>query len=184
MNRIIASFIGLIFLVCISVQPAYSARETNSFDGNIFPIYAGNGSMVPPASSISKSINNKRTSVIFYYLDDSATSKQYAPVISGLKLLWTTYIDIIPITTDELEGVNTNNKNDPAYYWHGNIPQVVILNGDGEVQLDKEGQIPIDQLNEAISKASGLNKPDFNITIKSFNEYNSEASKDGYTDPR
>ena len=83
-----------------------------------------------------------------------------------------------------MQGVNTNNKNDPAYYWHGNIPQVVILNGDGEVQLDKEGQIPIDQLNEAISKASGLNPPDFNITIKSFNEYNSDASKDGYTDPR
>ena len=184
MNRIIASLIGLIFLVFISVQPAYAARDTNSFDGNIFPIYAGNGSMVPPASSISKSINNKRTSVIFYYLDDSATSKQYAPVISGLKLLWTTSIDIIPITIDELQGVSTNNKNDPAYYWHGNIPQVVILNGDGEVELDKEGQIPIDQLNEAISKASGLNRPDFNITIKSFNEYNSEASKDGYTDPR
>ena len=184
MNRIIASFLGLIFLVCISVQPAYSARNTNSFDSNIFPIYAGNGSLVPPASSISKSISNKRTSVIFYYLDDSATSKQYAPVISGLKLLWTTSIDIIPITTDELQGVNTNNKNDPAYYWHGNIPQVVILNGDGEVKLDKEGQIPIDQLNEAIGNASGLNPPDFNITIKSFNEYNSEASKDGYADPR
>ena len=184
MNSIIASFIGLIFLVCISVQPAYSARDTNSFDGNIFPIYAGNGSMVPPASSISKSINNKRTSVIFYYLDDSATSKAYAAVISGLKLLWTTSIDIIPITTDELQGTTTKDRNDPAYYWHGNIPQIVVLNGDGEVKLDEEGQIPIDKLNEAIGNASGLNPPDFNITIKSFNEYNSEASKDGYTDPR
>ena len=142
------------------------------------------GDAVGRKKTISDSINNKRTSVIFYYLDDSATSKQYAPVISGLKLLWTTSIDIIPITTDELQGVSTSDKNDPAYYWHGNIPQVVVLNGDGEVQLDKEGQIPIDQLNDAISKASGLNPPDFNITIKSFNEYNSEASKDGYTDPR
>ena len=83
-----------------------------------------------------------------------------------------------------MQGINTNDRNDPAYYWHGNIPQIVILNGEGEVQLDKEGQIPIDQLNEAISKASGLNPPDFNITIKSFNEYNSEPSKDGYTDRR
>ncbi len=184
MNSIVASLTALIFLVCVSVQPAYSARDTNSFDGNIFPIYAGNGSLVPPASSISDSISNKRTSVIFYYLDDSATSKQYAAVISGLKLLWATSIDIIPITTDELQGVNTNDRKDPAYYWHGNIPQIVVLDGNGEVQLDKEGQIPIDQLNEAISKSSGLDQPEFNITIKSFNEYNSEASKDGYADPR
>ena len=184
MNNIITSFICLIFLFFISVLPACAARDTNSFDGNIFPIYAGNGSLVPPSSTISDSINNKRTSVIFYYLDDSATSKESAPVISGLKLLWATSIDIIPITIDELQGIETNDRNNPAYYWHGNIPQIVILNGEGEVILDKEGQIPIAQLNDAISKASGLNLPDFDITIKSFNEYSSDASIDGYNDPR
>ena len=43
---------------------------------------------------------------------------------------------------------------------------------------------PWQKINKAISKASGLNPPDFDISIKSFNEYNSDASKDGYNDPR
>ena len=42
----------------------------------------------------------------------------------------------------------------------------------------------IDEINEAITKATGLKKPDFDLTVKSFNEYNSEPSKDGYTRPR
>ncbi len=184
MKSIFTSFIVLIFLLFTSIQPLNAARDTNSFDGNIFPIYAGNGSLVPPASTISDSLQNKRTSVIFYYLDDSAVSKEFAPVISGLKLLWTSSIDIIPLTTDELQNIETNDRTNPAYYWHGNIPQIVVLNGEGEVLLDEEGQVPIEIINNAISKSSGINEPDFNISIKSFNEYNSDASKDGYNDPR
>ena len=184
MKSIFTSFIVLIFLLFTSIQPLNAARDTNSFDGNIFPIYAGNGSLVPPASTISDSLKNKRTSVIFYYLDDSAVSKEFAPVISGLKLLWTSSIDIIPLTTDELQNIETNDRTNPAYYWHGNIPQIVVLNGEGEVLLDEEGQVPIEIINNAISKSSGIKEPDFNISIKSFNEYNSDASKDGYNDPR
>ncbi len=184
MHILIASLISLIILIIISVQSVSAARDTNSFDGNIFPIYAGNGSLVPPASTISESIKNNRTSVVFYYLDDSSSSKIYAPVISGLKLLWTNSIDIIPLTTDEIQGIDTDDKTNPAYYWKGNIPQIVVINGDGEVLLNEEGQIPIETINTAISKGSGLKPPDFNISIKSFNEYNSDASKDGYTDPR
>ena len=184
MKSIFTSFILLMFLLFTSIQPLNAARDTNSFDGNIFPIYAGNGSLVPPASTISDSLQNKRTSVIFYYLDDSAVSKEFAPVISGLKLLWTSSIDIIPLTTDELQDIETKDRTNPAYYWHGNIPQVVVLNSEGEVLLDEEGQIPIETINNAISQGSGIKPPDFNISIKSFNEYNSDASKDGYNDPR
>ena len=36
----------------------------------------------------------------------------------------------------------------------------------------------------AITKGTGLEKPDFDLTVKSFNEYNSEPSKDGYTKTR
>ena len=46
--------------------------------------------------------------------------------------------------------------------------------------LDEEGQVSIKKINDAISEGTGLSKPDFDITIKSFNEYNSEPSKNGY----
>ena len=73
---------------------------------------------------------------------------------------------------------------DPGYYWHGKIPQVVILDGKANILLDKEGQVSFDEINDAITKGTGLKKPDFDLTVKSFNEYNSEPSKDGYTRPR
>ena len=60
----------------------------------------------------------------------------------------------------------------------------MIIDGKGNVLLDAEGQVSFDDINNAITKATGLNKPDFNLTVKSFNEYNSEPSKDGYTKPR
>ncbi|ABX08898.1 thylakoid membrane photosystem I accumulation factor [Prochlorococcus marinus] len=179
------TFVLTLFIFIFTlVNPLNAARDTNSFDGNIFPIYAGNGSLVPPASTLKQSLENKRTSVLIFYLDDNADSKQFAPVVSGLKLLWTSTIDLIPLTTDEFQDRTSDNPEDASYYWHGNVPQVVVINGQGQVILDDEGQVSIETINSAISKATGLEPPEFTISIKSFNEYNSDASKDGYTDPR
>ncbi len=181
---LIRIFTSLLIIFIISVNPVYSARDTNSYDGNIFPIYAGNGSLVPPPSTLSESLKNERTSVLVFYLDDSSTSKMFAPVVSGIKLLWSSSIDLIPLSIDELDNNLKKTYDDPGYYWHGKIPQVVILDGKGNVLLDKEGQVSFDEINDAITKGTGLKKPDFDLTVKSFNEYNSEPSKDGYTKPR
>ena len=177
-------FSSLLILILIYVNPVYSARDTNSYDGNIFPIYAGNGSLVPPPSTLSQSLKNERTSVLVFYLDDSSTSKEFAPVVSGIKLLWSSSVDLIPLSIDELDNDDQKTSNDPGFYWHGKIPQVVILDGKGNVLLDKEGQVSFDEINNAITKGTGLKKPDFDLTVKSFNEYNSEPSKDGYLRPR
>jgi len=184
MTHLLTAILSLVITLTLFLPNAYAGRETDSYDGNIFPIYAGNGSLVPPPTRLSESLDNNRTSVIIFYLDDSATSKAFAPVVSGLKLLWPSSIDLLPITTDELQGKQNNDPRQEAYYWHGNIPQVVVINGEGKVILDQDGQVSIDRINKAISTASGLPEPSFSITIKTFNEYNSEPSKDGYTDSR
>ena len=85
---------------------------------------------------------------------------------------------------DEIDNDDHKTFKDPGYYWHGKIPQTVILDGKGNVLLDEEGQVSFDKINEAITKGTGLKKPDFDLTVKSFNEYNSEPSKDGYNKPR
>ena len=179
--RILSS---ILLLFILSVNPVYSARDTDSYDGNIYPIYAGNGSLVPPASTLSESLKNKRTSVLVFYLDDSSTSKQFAPVVSGIKLLWSSSIDLIPLSIDELDNADKKTFEDPGYYWHGKIPQTVILDGKGNVLLDQEGQVSFDDINDAITIGTGLKKPDFDLTVKSFNEYNSEPSKEGYNRTR
>ena len=177
-------FSSLLIVFILSVNPVYSARDTDSYDGNIYPIYAGNGSLVPPPSTLSESLKNERTSVLVFYLDDSSASKQFAPVVSGIKLLWSSSIDLIPLSIDELDNDEKKTFEDPGFYWHGKIPQTVIIDGKGNVLLDKEGQVSFDDINNAITIGTGLEKPDFDLTVKSFNEYNSEPSKEGYTKPR
>ncbi len=181
MLRIFSSLLILFFLF---VTPVLAARDTDSYDGNIYPIYAGNGSLVPPPSTLSESLKNERTSVLVFYLDDSSASKKFAPVVSGIKLLWSSSIDLIPLSIDEIDNNDQKTSKDPGYYWHGKIPQTVIIDGKGNVLLDEEGQVSFEQINDAITQATGLKKPDFDLTVKSFNEYNSEPSKDGYTRPR
>ena len=134
----------LILLIFFSSSPANASRETNSYDGNIFPIYAGNGSIVPPQTTIEESLKNGRISVLFFYLDDSSDSKAMAPVISGLDLIWRNNIDLIALTTDELQSeASESNLYQPNYYWNGLIPQTLIIDSTGEVKFDKNGMVNI-----------------------------------------
>ena len=70
----------LILLIFFTSYPANASRDTNSYDGNIFPIYAGNGAIVPPQTTLEESLKNGRISVLFFYLDDSSDSKAMAPI--------------------------------------------------------------------------------------------------------
>ncbi len=157
-------------------SPLNASRTSDSYDGNIFPIYAGNGSIVPPQSSLRESLMNNRVSILFFYLDDSADSKALAPVISGIDLIWKNNVDIIALTTDELQGKIFDDPKDEGYYWNGFIPQTIILDGNGNIKFDKNGFIDIDEVNKIIGEIKGI---DFENTfsIESFNEYNSIISK-------
>ena len=170
----------IIIYICILISlniPAYGSRITDSYDGNIFPIYAGNGSLVPPQTSLKESIKNKRVSILFFYLDDSADSKALAPVIAGLDLIWKNNIDIIPLTTDELQNKDFNDPLEEGFYWNGYIPQTIILDETGSVKFDKNGLIDLDEVNKVISEIKGIKLEESSFTVKSFNEYNSQISK-------
>ena len=157
--------------------PVLASRDLDSYDGNIFPIYAGNGSIVPSQTTLEQSLKNKRISVLFFYLDDSSDSKFVAPIISGLDLIWRDSIDIIALTTDDFQKASKSNPNQPNYYWNGLIPQTVILDSNGEIKFDMNGIIDIDEVNKVISDIQGIDLKDLSFSIKSFNEYNSTISK-------
>ena len=169
----------LIFILFISINSSVLAsRITDSYDGNIFPIYAGNGSIVPPQTTLEESLKNHRVSVLFFYLDDSSASKSLAPVISGLDLIWRNNIDIIALTTDELQGLNKEDPNKANYYWKGLIPQTVIIDDNGLVRFDRDGKVNIDELNKTIGEIKGIDTSNSSFSVQSFNEYNSRISKE------
>ena len=174
------NFIKSLLLISILFflnSPVNASRTTDSYDGNIFPIYAGNGSIVPPQTSLKESIENERISILFFYLDDSSDSKAVVPIISGLDLIWRNNIDIIALTTDELQGKDFKNTKEEGYYWNGYIPQTVLIDGKGNIKYDKNGLIDIDEINKIIAEIKGIDIEDTSFSIESFNEYNSIISK-------
>ena len=80
-----------VVLFCSS-RPVGAVLNSDSYDSNIY-VGGGNGSLVPPAGTLTDSLDAGRTAVIVYYLDDSAVSKRFAPVVSELQRLWARNID-------------------------------------------------------------------------------------------
>ena len=168
----------LVLLIFFTSFPVSASKDTNSYDGNIFPIYAGNGSIVPPQTSLEESLKNERITVLFFYLDDSSDSKAMAPVISGLDLIWRSNIDLIAITTDELQSKkSSSDPYNPRYYWNGLIPQTIILDSSGEIKFDMNGMVNIDVLNKIIGELKGIDITNSTFSVESFNEYNSIISE-------
>ena len=163
-------------LVLGLAAPSQAARDTNSYDGNIYALYAGNGSLVPPRTTLSQALEEHRAIVLGFFLDDSAASKQYAVVFNELQRLWGRSAELILLQTDPLQNRETHGPNDPASYWSGVIPQVVVINNDGKVVLDESGPASIDAINEALSKVTGL-RPQGDVKLslnREVNELNSE----------
>ncbi|WP_255002848.1 thylakoid membrane photosystem I accumulation factor [Cyanobium sp. HWJ4-Hawea] len=158
-------------------QPALAALTTNSYDGNIYALYAGNGSLVPPRSSLAQAMADQRPAVVIFYLDDDAESKQFSPVVSELQRLWGNSIELIPLVTDPLQNRPELGPTDPAHYWKGQIPQVVVFDGQGKVRFDASGQVDVDSINGVVSEITGIALPEggTNSSTVSFNELNSEV---------
>lgn len=158
------------------VEPAAAARTTNSYDGNIYALYAGNGSLVPPRSSLEQALADHRPVLLAFYLDDSADSKTFAPTLSELQRLWGPVVELILLPTDPLQGRAETGPSDPAHYWNGSIPQVVVLDADGTLRFDASGQVDIDAINTVLSSITGLTLPENGRSSRSFevNELNSE----------
>ena len=157
--------------------PAAASLENDRYDGNIFALYAGNGSLVPPRSTLAQSLAEHRGAVLVYYLDDSSVSKQFSPVVSELQRIWGNAVDLIPLVTDPLQNRPDGGVSDPAHYWDGLIPQVVVIDGDGRVVFDRHGQVNVDAINAAVSEATGIPMApgSGNSATLSFNELNSEV---------
>ena len=178
MGRLLPRVLCCVVALLLVVSPAQAVLNDDNYDGNIYALYAVNVSLVPPANTLEDTLADQRTAVIVYYLDDSAVSKRFAPVVSELQRLWGRGIDLLPLTIDPLQGRQPTGAADPATYWRGQIPQVVVIDPQGEVVFDQDGQVSLVAINEAISRATGLPAPDLPTIDQegSFNEVNIEVT--------
>ncbi|MCY4360275.1 MAG: thylakoid membrane photosystem I accumulation factor [Cyanobacteria bacterium MAG APA_bin_95] len=156
------SMLALVVVVLVVVLPssAWASRLDNTYDGNVFSLYAGDGAMVPPRNSLADSLRRHRPTVLAFYLDDSSDCKRFAPTLSRLNGEFRTAADVIALSTDSLDPAEGASPDNPSYYWRGLIPQVVIFDQNGDVVLDRTGQIPLEDLEQSLSAVSGLELPE------------------------
>ena len=84
------------------MQPALAGIKDDTYDGNIFVIYAGNGSLVPSKETLAQTLAEHKPAILTFYVDDSSDCKKYAIAISRVQAFYGRAAEIIPINVDTI----------------------------------------------------------------------------------
>lgn len=172
---------AILAIVCslLLTTPAWANIDDDKYDGNVFVLYAGNGSLVPARISLADSLKTKKPSYIVFYIDDSRDCKQYSGVMSQMQAYYGKAASFIPVTPDSLELDRKYNNTEEGYYYKGVVPQTVIIDGEGKVRLDEIGQVSFEKIDDTFREVFNLLPRKESVALKrrSFNEYNSELTK-------
>lgn len=170
---------GLTCLFLVAAPPAFAGINDDNFDGNIFVLYAGNGSLVPPKVTLAKSLQADRPTLLVFYVDDSSDCKQYAIVVSRLQASYGRAADIIPISVDTLLPKSNYKPTEPGYYYQGSVPQVVLFDRSGKKILNEKGQVPFEKVDDVFREVFNLEDRSTSVELKTrtVNEFNTELAE-------
>lgn len=166
----------LVCAVAIAPAPALAILNDDHYDGNIFPLYAGNGYLVPPRVSLAESFKRPNPTLLVLYIDDSKDCKQFAPIVSQLDAYYGRVTDFLPISIDMLPPKNHYEPNEPGYYYKGVVPQTILFDQSGKVVLNEEGVISFEKIDDAFRKVFDLLPREESVELKrrAVNEINTE----------
>jgi thiol-disulfide isomerase/thioredoxin len=163
---------------CLS-SPALATLKDDRYDGNIFALYGGNGSIVPAKVTIAQSWELNRPALLLFYIDDSADCKLYTPIFNDVQAFYGKTVSIIPVPVDSLDLAKSNpNSTDPEFYYRGYVPQTVIVSTSGEIAFDREGQSTFAQIDAILQQKLGVTPAvsprlkQRDLRLKQFNEIN------------
>ena len=150
--------LGLLFgTVFGNAQPVQAMLNDDSFDGNIFALYGGNGSIVPPRISLAQSLEKGRPAMLVFYVDDSADCKRFSPILNLAQGFYGKTVSLIALSVDSLDLQKKNYApTEEAYYYKGTVPQTVLIDADGKVSFDRAGLFGFEELDSAIRGLLGL----------------------------
>lgn len=156
--------------------PALAGLEDDRLDGNIFVVYAGNGSLVPSRLTLAESLKRHDPVILTYYLDDSTDCKKFAIVVSRFQEFYGRAASIIPVSVDSIPYQTSYRPDEPGYYYRGGIPQTVVLNREGEVVYDGIGNVKYEEVDDVLRQVFDLLPRSESMELKrrSFNEFNTE----------
>jgi thiol-disulfide isomerase/thioredoxin len=178
-RRFLSLFLLLSCLLFISMPSALAGMDDDRYDGNIFVVYAGNGSLVPPRATLAQALEEHKPTLLAFYVDDSSDCKQYAVVISRVQQFYGRPAELIAVNVDTIQPKETYTPTEPGYYYSGKVPQVVVFNQSGEAVLNKNGQVPYEEIDDRFREVFDLLPRSESVELKrrSFNEFNSELTE-------
>jgi hypothetical protein len=170
--------IALFSLSFLLPSPAQASLTDDKFDGNIFALYAGNGSLVPPRESLKESFIRNRPVLLTFYVEDSQDCKKFSGIISQLQQYYGKVAAFTPINADSIPVKSSYSKDEPGYYYSGVLPQTVILDKTGKVVFDGKGQVKYEALDDALRQVFDLLPRTESVELKqrAFNEINTELA--------
>jgi hypothetical protein len=159
-----------------NMPTAIAGLKDDRYDGDIFTLYAGNGSLVPSKVTLKQALERKRPIILVFYVDDSSDSKQYSTVVSQLQSFYGRAADMIALRVDAIPPKNTYAKTDAGYYYSGFVPQTVLFDETGKVIFNQKGNIPFEQLDDVLRKTFKLLPRSESVALKRqpVNEFNTE----------
>lgn len=171
----LALVLGL-FCLLLNTSPAFAVLNDDHYDGNIFPLYGGNGYLVPVRLTLAEALKRDKPTLLVLYVDDSRDCKNFAPVVSQVDAYYGRVADILPISVDSIYPKDSYDPTEPGYYYHGEVPQSVIFDRTGKVVFSEAGNIAFEKLDDKFRELFDLLPRSESIELKrrAVNEINTE----------
>ncbi|MEC4983902.1 MAG: thylakoid membrane photosystem I accumulation factor [Oscillatoria sp. PMC 1068.18] len=175
----LVTLLSLFACLVLQTSPALAGIDDDRFDGNIFALYGGNGSLIPPRISLAESMNYKKPALLVFYIDDSSNCKQFAVVVNRLQAFYGRAASFIPIDVDAIPLKSSYSANEPGYYYQGVVPETILIDESGKVVYDGKGQVAFEEVDDAFRELFNLlpRSESVELKLRSFNEFNSELEE-------
>ncbi|MGB7441044.1 MAG: thylakoid membrane photosystem I accumulation factor [Coleofasciculaceae cyanobacterium] len=169
-----------ISLLVFNTPPALAGLNDDRYDGNIFALYSGNGSLVPPRMTLAETLPRNKPALLVFYVEDSSDCKKFSTVISQLQAPYGRAASFIPINIDSIPSKSSYKPIEPGYYYEGLVPQTVLIDQKGKVVLNEMGQVSYEKVDDVFREVFDLLPRSESVELKrrSFNEINSELSEE------
>ncbi|MBZ8182099.1 thioredoxin family protein [Oscillatoria salina IIICB1] len=175
----LVTLFSLFACLVLNTSPALAGIDDDRFDGNIFALYGGNGSLIPPRISLAESMKYEKPALLVFYVDDSSDCKQFAVVVNRLQSFYGRAASFIPIDVDSIPIKSSYSPDEPGYYYKGVVPETILIDESGKVVYDGKGQVKFEDVDDVFREVFNLlpRSESVELKLRSFNEFNSELEE-------
>ncbi|WP_218080677.1 thylakoid membrane photosystem I accumulation factor [Anthocerotibacter panamensis] len=149
-------WLGLLLLGASLGIPVQAGLKDNSYEGDIFVIYGGNGYIASPRTTLEQSLERGQPVMLLFYVNDSKDCKAYAPAVSRLQVEFEREVNFIALNVD---GLPELPKTEAQRYFKGQVPYTVLIDRTGKVLYQASGAKTYNELRPLLKQVAQKTAP-------------------------